>query len=70
MNNKIPYMTKNILLIYILFVSIVYSTDKDIIQQVYNGLFEQNLIPNPATILSCYDDKTAHDIVNFIGYFL
>lgn len=42
-------------------------TDKEILQQGLNGLFEQNKLPDPTTIIPCLDDKTAHDTVVFIG---
>ena len=42
-------------------------TDKEIIQQSLNGLFEQNKLPDPTTIVPCIDDTTAHKIVLFIG---
>jgi hypothetical protein len=42
-------------------------TDKEIIQQTLNGLFEENKLPDPKTILPCIDDASAHKIVVFIG---
>ena len=42
-------------------------TDKEIIQQALNGLFEQNKLADPTTIVPCIDDDTAHKIVVFIG---
>jgi len=42
-------------------------TDKEIIQQGLNGLFEQNKLADPTTIVPCIDDTTAHKIVVFIG---
>ena len=42
-------------------------TDKEILQQGLNGLFEQNKLPDPTTIVPCIDDDTAHKIVVFIG---
>ena len=42
-------------------------TDKEIIQQLLNGLFEQNKLPDPTTIVPCIDDATAHKIVVFGG---
>jgi hypothetical protein len=32
-----------------------------------NGLFEQNKLADPTTIVQCNDDKSAHDTVVFIG---
>lgn len=51
-------------------VSIPNLTDKEIIQQGLNGLFEQNNLPDPTTIIPCLDDATAHKIVVFIGELL
>jgi hypothetical protein len=45
-------------------------TDKEILQQALNGLFEQNKLPDPTTIVPCIDDDTAHKIVVFIGQVL
>ena len=45
-------------------------TDKQILQQGLNGLFEQNKLPDPTTIVPCIDDNTAHKIVVFIGQVL
>ena len=45
-------------------------TDKEIIQQTLNGLFTQNKLPNPTTIVPCIDDATAHKIVDFAGQVL
>lgn len=42
-------------------------TDKEVIQQTLNGLFEQNKLPDPTTIVPCIDDATAHKIVVFGG---
>ena len=42
-------------------------TDKQIIQQGLNGLFEQNKLADPTTIVPCIDDATAHKIVVFAG---
>ena len=42
-------------------------TDKEIIQQTLNGLFEQNKLADPTTIVPCIDDDTAHKIVVFGG---
>ena len=42
-------------------------TDKQILQQALNGVFEQNKLKDPTTIVDCGDDATAHKIVVFIG---
>ena len=41
-----------------------------ILQQTLNGLFEQNKLPDPKTIMPCIDDDTAHKIVVFAGQVL
>lgn len=43
------------------------ATDKEILQQAFNGLFEQNKLPDPKTVVACFDDKSAKDTVAFIG---
>jgi len=45
-------------------------TDKEIIQQGLNGLFEQNKLKDPTTIVRCIDDVSAHNIVVFTGQIL
>lgn len=45
-------------------------TDKEILQQAFNGLFEQNKLSDPTTIVACFDDKSAHDTVVFAGVLL
>ena len=42
-------------------------TNKEIIQQGLNGLFEQNKLPDPTTIVPCIDEDTAGKIVVFAG---
>jgi hypothetical protein len=42
-------------------------TDKEILQQALNGIFEENKLPDPTTIVPCIDDATAHKIVVFAG---
>jgi hypothetical protein len=42
-------------------------TDKEILQQALNGLFEQNKLSDPTTIMPCIDNDTAHKIVVFAG---
>ena len=42
-------------------------TDKEILQQGLNGLFEENNLADPTTILPCIDDATAQKLVVFIG---
>lgn len=48
----------------------VNATDKDTLQATLNGLFEQNKLPDPKTIVVCFDDKSAKDTVAFIGTIL
>mgnify|MGYP006375498271 CR=1 FL=1 len=45
-------------------------TNKEIIQQALNGLFEQNKLPDPTTIVVCIDEDTAGKIVTFGGVVL
>jgi phosphoglycerate dehydrogenase-like enzyme len=40
---------------------------RDTLQQLYNGLFEQANLPDPTTVVSCYDDNSAALTVTFIG---
>jgi len=42
-------------------------TDREIIQQGLNGLFEQNKLKDPVTIVKCIDDTSAHKMVIFAG---
>ena len=42
-------------------------TNKEILQQGLNGLFEQNKLPDSTTIVPCIDEDTAHKLVVFIG---
>jgi hypothetical protein len=42
-------------------------TNKEILQQGLNGLFEQNKLADPTTIVPCIDEDTAGKIVRFIG---
>jgi hypothetical protein len=35
-----------------------------------NGAFEQNKLQKPTTIIDCIDDKSAHQMVVFIGKLL
>jgi hypothetical protein len=35
-----------------------------------NGLFKENKLPDPTTIVPCFDDKSALDIVVFIDNLL
>ena len=51
-------------------VSLPEITDKEIIQQTLNGLFEENKLKDPTTIVPCIDDVSAHKIVVFIGQLL
>jgi hypothetical protein len=59
-------MLKNIIL-FVLVASAITLTDKEILQQTLNGLFEQNKLPDPTTVVPCFDDKSAHDTVVFAG---
>jgi hypothetical protein len=61
---------KNFLLLTILCVSAFALTDKEILQTTLNGLFEQNKLPDPKTVIPCLDDDTAKRTVAFIGTLL
>ena len=63
-------MIKNIFLLSILIVAVFSLTDKEILQQTLNGLFEENKLADPKTIVPCFDDATAHSTVVFIGTLL
>ena len=39
-------------------------------QQGLNGLFQQNSLANPTSIVPCFDDATAHKVVVFVGQVL
>ena len=60
-------MNKILLVFSLLLVSSLCMSDKDILQTTLNGLFEQNKLPDPTTVMPCIDDDTAHKIVVFIG---
>ena len=63
-------MIKNIFLLSILIVAAFSLTDKEILQQTLNGVFEENKLADPKTIVPCFDDATAHNTVVFIGTLL
>lgn len=52
----------------ILLAACVFSlTDKEKLQETFNGFFEQNKLPHPTTIVPCIDDASAAKIVKFVG---
>ncbi len=61
---------KSIFLLALICVSVLSLSDKDILQQTFNGLFEQNKLPDPKKVVPCFDDGTAHKTVVFIGQVL
>jgi hypothetical protein len=61
---------KSIFIFALLAIVSLSLTDKEIIQQTLNGLFEQNKLADPKTIVPCIDDATAHSIVVFVGQIL
>ena len=63
-------MQKILVVLALIFITTVSITDKQIIQQTLNGLFEENKLPDPTTIVPCIDDDTAHKIVVFAGQLL
>jgi hypothetical protein len=60
-------MTKILTVLAVLLVSTMCLTNKEILQQGLNGLFEENKLPDPVTIVPCIDEATAKKIVDFIG---
>lgn len=40
--------------------------DKDILQEVLNGMFEESKLPAPKTVMDCFDDDTAMNVVMYI----
>lgn len=63
-------MVKIFVLFTVLFMSAFSLTNKEILQQALNGLFEENKLPDPTTIMPCIDEVTAKKIVDFIGVVL
>lgn len=63
-------MVKNLFLQALLCLAAFSLTDKEILQQTFNGLFEENTLPDPKTIVPCFDDATAKSTVAFIGTLL
>ena len=63
-------MNKTILLIVALALLTQALTDKEIMQQGLNGVFDQNKLARPTTIVDCFDDATAHSLVEFGGQIL
>ena len=63
-------MRTTLLLVFALFALTHAITDKEIIQQGLNGLFEENKLPDSSTVVPCIDNATAHKIVVFIGEIL
>lgn len=55
------------IIILILAVSAFALTDKEKLQQLFNGFFEQNKLPQPQTIVPCFDDASAAQTVTFAG---
>lgn len=60
---------KSVLFLLLITLTLTIS-DKEIIQQLLNGAFEQNKLPKPTTIVDCIDDTSAHQIVVFGGQVL
>ena len=60
-------MIKGLFVLSLLILTVVSATDREILQQTLNGLFEQNKLKDPTTIMPCIDDTTAHKLVVFIG---
>ena len=60
-------MSKVLALLLLLATFACAISDKEIIQTGLNGLFEQNKLPQPTTIVTCIDDDTAHKLVLLAG---
>lgn len=45
----------------------VISSDNDILQLVFQGLFAENNLAGPYMVKYCFDEPTSHRIVVFIG---
>lgn len=63
-------MSKILAIFTLLLVSSMCLTNKEILQQGLNGLFTQNKLKEPTTIVPCIDEGTAKKIVDFIGVVL
>ncbi|EAR99672.1 hypothetical protein TTHERM_00590090 (macronuclear) [Tetrahymena thermophila SB210] len=48
----------------------VNATNQQILQDFYNGLYQQQGLPNPTFVTVCYPDAAAADFVNFAPGFL
>ena len=59
-------MWKGLLVIVLLTLSTA-LTDKEILQQGFNGLFDANGLSHPEHVVECFSDPTAHKLVIFIG---
>ena len=46
------------------------ASDQDILQDLLNGVFEPNKLPDPTTIVKCFDDASAKNTVAFVGTIL
>ena len=60
-------MIKATLLLGLLAVCTVSFTDKQIMQENLNGVYQENLLDHPQTVVACFDDDTAHRVVVAIG---
>ena len=56
-----------LVLVTILLVLISASKDCDIIQESFNGLFEENKLPKPQQSVKCFSDSTCTKLVKFAG---
>jgi hypothetical protein len=58
---------KNLFVFLAILTLSVSLSDKEILQQAFNGLFSANGLANPTTVVECFDDDSAHKTVVFIG---
>ena len=60
-------MSKNFFVFVFYVVSALGLSNQDILQQAFNGIFSQNWLPHPTTVMSCIDEASGKKIVNFTG---
>ena len=60
-------MNKLLAILLVLLTVVNTHTDKEILQQVFHGIFTSNSMHEPTTIIPCIDDATAQKTVVFMG---
>ena len=56
-----------LVILLVLTISAFALTDKEKLQLLFNGFFEQNKLPQPTTLVPCFDDASAAQTVTFAG---